>query len=124
MKYLLFLSLVLFPALANAQSLVNPVLVSPTTNGPIHPGNSFQLAIQSPSCTTAASAGATCNTIVTFPTAAIDVGCFVICTCQAPSGEPAIVGATPQSTTTASVTIAALTAVAAVCANLECLVVH
>ena len=76
------------------------------------------------SCTTAATAGSTCNTTVTWPGAFADDNYSTFCTIQATSGVPYVLneqsGRTPAA---AIIQIGSLTAAAAA-GNLNCIGIH
>lgn len=125
MKYILVLSLLLFPTLANAQSLVNPVLVNPTFNQKVNnTGNALQ-EVSVSGCTTAATVGATCSNTITWPQPFQDS--FYAVFCQGGGtfgGEPTIPSVSAQSATGALVWTQATTAVAASFQGINCLGIH
>lgn len=83
-----------------------------TMAGGIGDGSALQHA-RVASCTTAATANATCDTTVTWPVAFADTSYTVTATLDSPSGGvPLIVSTKTKTTTSVVVTIATLTAVA------------
>lgn len=76
-------------------------------------------------CVTAASAGAVCNTTVTWPTAFPDAN--YTCTCNGAgiaSGVPALGGVSSKVAASCTIQVVAVTAVAAQFSTVECIAVH
>lgn len=123
LKKLLLLSMVLFPALANAQ-MVNPVLVHPTINQGMQNGNGLQETCGG-SCSTTATVGATCNSIITWPVPFVDLNYNTICTINGgATGQPTIESVVSGSTTGVTVVIQTQAAVVSSITNVCCIGWH
>lgn len=108
----------------NAQSLVNPVMVSPTINTHLLNGTGFQQG-QAVGCSTTAVVGNCCNTIVTMSQPFIDGAYQMYCSCVgAQTGFPVISAITGASTTTIFTNTCAVTAAVASCQTIQCIGWH
>jgi hypothetical protein len=102
----------------------SPTLVTPVINTGVSQGSGFKHQRFGVTCTTAASVGATCNSAFTWTSAFADTSYTVTCTGgSAASGIPVVEGAS-KSASQVTVTIAALTAVAAQANSVDCIAVH
>jgi hypothetical protein len=75
------------------------------------------------SCATAAAAGSTCTTTITWTTAFADINYTATCTIDAPTGVPYVLNTSSKLGASVVATIANLTAVAA-SGTLDCVAVH
>jgi hypothetical protein len=101
----------------------SPTLTTPTLTG-LSNGTGDQLFNVTNTCTTAASAGATCTTAAeTLPVAYGDTSYRVVCVGLAPTNIPVIQTVT-KSNTTFTITIASLTAAAATYTSYDCRAGH
>ena len=100
-------------------------LTNKTLNVPLTSGTGLQIFNTTTTCTTAASVGATCTTAaITLPVAEADTAYRVVCTGKGLTAVPVVIATTNSSATQFTITIAALTAVAASFASYDCLVGH
>jgi hypothetical protein len=112
-----------FAFLAATQTLSNKTLTAPTLNG-VTNGTGLQLFNTTTTCTTAATAGATCTTAaITLPVAYSDGSYRLSCTGVGPTNVPTMLGPT-KSNGSFTLTIAAVTAAAASWNSFDCTVGH
>jgi hypothetical protein len=105
------------------QTLTNKTLTAPTLNG-VTNGTGLQLFNTTTTCTTAATAGATCTTAaITLPVAYSDGNYRLSCTGVGPTNVPTMLGPT-KSNGSFTLTIAAVTAAAASWNSFDCTVGH
>jgi len=106
--------------LAGVETLTNKTL-----NVPLTSGTGLQIFNTTTTCTTAASAGATCTTAaISLPVAEADTSYRVTCTGKGITNVPAVIATTNSSATQFTVTIAALTAAAASFSSYDCVAGH
>jgi hypothetical protein len=92
---------------------------------PMANGTALQVFNTTTTCTTAASVGAICTTAaITLPVAEADTSYRAVCTGKGLTGVPVVIATTNSSATQFTITIAALTAVAASFASYDCTVGH
>lgn len=85
----------------------------------------LQLFNTTTTCTTAASAGATCTTAaISLPVAEVDTSYRISCTGKGPTNVPTVVATANSSATQFTITIAALTAAAATYSSYDCIAGH
>lgn len=103
---------------------VSDVFTSPTINL-LTNGTGVQIFNTTTTCTTAASVGATCTTAaISLPVAEADTSYRVVATCKGPTAVPVVSSTANSSATQFTITIAALTAVAASCSSFDVTVGH
>jgi hypothetical protein len=110
--------------IAGTETLTNKTLTSPTVNH-LTNGTGVQIFNTTTTCTTAASAGATCTTAaITLPVAEADTSYRIACTGKGPKNVPTVVATTNSSATQFTITIAAITAAAATYSSYDCVAGH
>lgn len=88
-------------------------------------GTGLQIFNTTTTCTTAASAGATCTTAaISLPVGEADTSYRVSCTGKGPTNVPTVVSTANSSATQFTITIAALTAAAASYSSYDCVAGH
>ena len=105
-------------------SLTNLALTTPVLSG-LTNGSGLQLFNTTTTCTTAATAGAQCTTaLITLPVAYTDTNYRLVCSGLTPTGVPVISNPTKSSATQFTLTITAITAVAASYGSFDCTTSH
>jgi hypothetical protein len=100
-------------------------LSNKTMNIPLTSGTGLQIFNTTTTCTTAGSVGATCTTgAISLPVAEADTSYRVTCTGKGPTAVPVISTIANSSATQFTITIAALTAVAASFTSFDCIAGH
>jgi hypothetical protein len=100
-------------------------LSNKTLNVPLASGTGLQIFNTTTTCTTAASAGATCTTAaISLPVAEADTSYRVVCTGKGITNVPVVIATTNSSATQFTITIAAITAAAATFTSYDCLAGH
>lgn len=93
--------------------------------GGIFNDKGLQIFNTTTTCTTGAAVGATCTTAaISLPVAEADTSYRVVATCKTPTAVPVVSTTANSSATQFTITIAALTAVAASCGSFDVIVGH